>query len=176
MGRKNAGRTATMKRTMGSAGILALLLLIGGCASKEDRALYAKIRERSPELETIQQSDKVVFHPGEDGETIVIATYLSRDNPSYETFALSVHPSEGLAAKDPFRLDGKPPESLRRISRRELPERVRRTSPETFPIYRVRSPRSIQKRITLASRDNEGEEKKLTFYRGPKYLITKPEF
>jgi len=168
-----------MKRTygwVGGVGVLALLLLINGCASKEDRALYKKIRERSPELQTIQQSDKVVFHPGEEGETIVIATYLPRENPSDETFILAVYPPGGLASNGPFRLEGNSPESLRQVSRQELPERVRRTIPPWFTIYRARYLRSKKKSFILTIRDKEGEEKKLTFYRGPKYLITKPKF
>ena len=163
-------------RWLGGSGILALLLLLNACASHEDRALYEKIRERSPEFRTIQQSDKVIFHPGEEGETIVIATYLPQEPPSSETFILAVHPSGGLASNEPFRLEGNPPTSLQQISRQELPARVRRTIPQWFTIYRARYLRSKKKSFILAIRDKKGEEKKLNFYRGPKYLITKPSF
>jgi len=63
------------KSGMWIVGMLGTLLLIAGCASKEDKALFEKIQRQSPELRTLQQSEKAIFDAGDENETIVIATH-----------------------------------------------------------------------------------------------------
>jgi hypothetical protein len=159
----------------GVALLLALGLLLAGCASKQDRELFEKVQERSPELQVVQQSEKAVFHPGEDNETIVLATYLPKAEEPGESFIVAVHPAEHLAKEKPFLLAGKAPESSETISRKEIDQSIRRTIPPWFELYRLRFPKISGKRFLLEIRNDKGEVKKLTFYRGPKYLITKPK-
>ena len=159
------------------SGVLSIVVFLSGCASKEDQALYAKIRERSPELKTLQQTEKVVFHSGKEDETIVIATYLPQEKVgSHEEFVLAVYPDSGLAGRNSFLLDGKAPELLRRLPRSQLSESIRRTIPEWFTLYQVHFASNSQKKMTLSIRDKTGEEKEMIFYKGPKYLVTKPKF
>jgi hypothetical protein len=155
-------------------GLLGTLLLISGCASKEDRALFAKVRERSPELQTLQQSEKAVFEAGDENETIVLATYLPEASQGRERFVVAVYPEERLAREAPFRLDGKAPIARRKVPRTALPERIRRTLPGWYTVYRLDFPELGGKKLTLSIRNIEGEEKRLLFYKGPKYLVTKP--
>jgi hypothetical protein len=167
-----------MKRAVNGwmIGIVGAVAVLSGCASKEDRALYARIQERSPELQTLQQSEKVVFHSGKENETIVIATYLPEKDGRYEEFALAVYPPEGLAGREAFALEGTAPVSVGKIARNELPESVRRTVPGWFTVYRARFAPTTRKRFTLTIRGADGEMKKVLFYKGPKYLVTKPKF
>jgi hypothetical protein len=162
------------KSGMWIVGMLGTLLLIAGCASKEDKALFEKIQRQSPELRTLQQSEKAIFDAGDENETIVIATYLPEESKEYERFVVAAYPVERLAGKKPFLLEGKAPLSRRKVSRASLPERIRRTLPGWFTVYRLDFPKVSGKKFILSIRDIQGEERKLTFYKGPKYLVTKP--
>jgi hypothetical protein len=156
--------------------VVGALLLFGGCASKRDRELFGEIRQKSPELRTLQQTEKAVFGEGEGNETIVLATYLPRESGKEgEAFILAVHPA-GKLASSPFRLGGFSPRSLRRISRNELPETLRRVLPPWFTLYRARFAPASTDRFTLTILNEQGEKRSLLFSKGPKYLGLKRVF
>ena len=107
---------------------------------------------------------------------MVVATYLPRSSRRGEVFLLAVYPPDRLSAREPFILDGNAPESMRRLSRGELSENLRRSFPRWFTIYRVIFPAESRKKMVLAIRDLDGMQKRIFFYKGPKYLITQPKF
>ncbi len=158
----------------GTAGVLAALLLISGCASKEDTRLFENIRKESPELRTLQQTEKAIFERGDANETIVIATYLPEASRSSERFVVAVYPEERLDRTHAFLLNDEAPLSRRQVSRDTLPRRIRRTLPPWFVLYRLDFPRTDKTKLLLTIRNVRGEKRELAFYKGPKYLSTKP--
>jgi len=179
---KKSVENKEVKQTDGWGGrsyiAIAVLLAVGlsGCGSKEDQLLYSKIRQRSPQLKTLQQSQKVLFHQGDENETIVLATYLPEAQERGETFFLSVYPGNRLAGRDPFKLQGKDPDALSPVAHTSLPPDVRRTVPKWFSSYRVIFPPVRAKKMTLSIRNIDGEVQTALFFKGPKYLVTKPKF
>ncbi|WP_292654869.1 hypothetical protein [Nitratifractor sp.] len=157
------------------AGIL--LLAITGCASKEDKALFEKIHCRNPELKTLQQSEKAVFGKSETDKTIVLATYLPQESlsNSKETFVIAAYPSEGIRLGR-FTLEKKAPIRVTRIHRKDLSPVLAHTIPTWFALYRLQFPLSAEKRMRLHIVSEDGASRDLFFYKGPKYLITKPKF
>ncbi|WP_456392010.1 hypothetical protein [Nitratifractor sp.] len=158
------------------SGMAMLLVAAVGCASKEDRSLYAKLHERQPELKTLQQSEKLILNHGDGNGTIVIANYLpSGKTEQLEKFILALYPQEQLT-HDSLRLSGTKPVEIKRLSRRALPATLRRTLPGWFAYYSVTFPYQRVKRMILTVRDAEGVQGSMPFYKGPKYLITRPKF
>ena len=155
---------------------IGVLFAAGGCASKEDRALYRRIRQRSPELRTLQQSEKVVFpEESEAGGTILLATYLPQEGAGSESFVIAVHP-DGSVPVERFTLQGKAPTGFRKIRREELPPQLAGTIPPWFAVYRLRFPEMSDKRFILHVAGPGEADREIPFCKGPKYLVTKPKF
>ncbi len=152
-----------------------LLFAVAGCASKEDRALYERIHQRTPELKTLQQSEKVLFTDGDANGTIVLATYLPKADAREETFVIAVYPDESVPVEH-FTLQGKSPSDLRKVRRKDLPRRLTETIPPWFAVYRLRFPQLHGKRFVLHVEGPGGASRDIPFYKGPKYLVTKPKF
>ena len=163
------------KRWMAALCGIGVLFAAGGCASKEDRALYQRIHQRSPELRTLQQSEKVVFSEGEEDGTILLATYLPEEDAGGESFVIAVHP-EGSVPVGRFTLQGKAPTGLRKIRHGDLPPQLAGTIPPWFAVYRLRFPEMSGKRFILHVAGPGGSSREIPFYKGPKYLVTKPKF
>ena len=172
-----------MKRldSMGVLGAGLLLLLAGaifsGCSSKEDRALYAKIRENSGRLTALQQSEKLIINQGKENETILMVTYLPDESSDMERFVISGTPAGRVNTATLARseVEGRHPLKIQRVEKRELPVSLRKSTPSWFAIYRVTYPHSEKKKIAFRL-SIDGVEKGLYFYKGPKYLIDKKEF
>ena len=154
---------------------IGVLFVAGGCTSKEDRALYRRIRQRSPELRTLQQSEKVVFPEGEAGGTILLATYLAQEDTGSESFVIAVHPEESVPVER-FTLQGKAPTGLRKIRHGDLPPQMAGTIPPWFAVYRLRFPKVVAKRFILHVVGPGGSDRGIPFSKEPKYLVTKPKF
>ena len=180
---KKNGNDDRMDRMSSKTGKIWIAALCGigvlfaavGCASKEDRALYQRIHQRSPELRTLQQSEKIVFPGGEEDGTILLATYLPEEKSQGENFVIALYP-EGSIPVGRFTLQGKAPTDLRKIRRSDLPPRLAGTIPSWFSVYRLRFPKVEGKRLILHVTGPGEESREIPFYKGPKYLVTKPKF
>ena len=154
---------------------IGVLFAAGGCASKKDRALYQRIHQRSPELRALQQSEKVVFSEGEEDGAILLVTYLPKEDGGGESFVIAAHP-DGSVPVGRFTLQGKAPAELRRIRHGDLPPQLAETIPPWFAVYRLRFPAMSGKRFILRVAGPGEASREIPFYKGPKYLVTKPKF
>jgi translation elongation factor EF-G len=151
---------------------LGAFVVMPGCSSKEDKVLFEKIDRRHKELQTLQQSEQAIFRAKDANETLVIATYLPQKDEKEEHFILAVHP----AGKMSYFLGGKAPVSLRPMKHRELQEPLRSNVPSWFDVSEAVFPHVPGKKLSLKIQTSEGSSQTLLFYRGPKYLVTKPKF
>jgi len=155
--------------------ILAMLLGMAGCTTKEDRVLFETVKTHSGRLRAAQQTEEIVFQPGTEEESILIATYLPKESGAEgEAFVMACAPGDQLHPGD-FRLEGKKALHIGRISHRLLPSSLKGSIPSWFETYRVLYPAVTQKRFSL-SMEKGGKRYSRFFYKGPKYLVNKKSF
>ena len=150
--------------------------LMQGCSSK-DKELYSKIHERSERFSSLQQSEKVIFHQGEDNETIVLITYLSGTDTENESFIIAGTPADKINtdALKKSQVSGKNPLKIEKIKRTDTPEYMRHNIPKWFTVYRVDYPKTAAKKLSLTLAI-DGESRTTYFYKEPKYLINKKPY
>jgi len=150
------------------------MLVLAGCASKEDKTLFETVRNRSMGLETLQQTEEYIFSQGTENESILIVSYLRKNKKGKmgEEFVVAGTPAEMVdPGKSEF--DGKKPLAVRRISHRVLPDVLRRTIPSWFTVYHVTYPATLSRKASLVFTGKNDEKIGRFFYKGPKYLIDK---
>ncbi len=158
-------------------GSLAILLALSACASKEEVAAYRQFSKESSRLSLLQQSEKLIFRPGDANETIVLVHYLPTDDGEVEHLILAGNPSERFndAAFRSSRLSGKEPLTVTKVSRGSLEESLQRVIPRWFSIYSVEYPGTTSSKFPLTLTIGK-ETKSVYFYKKPKYLINKKSF
>ena len=152
-------------------GALLFVLLMQGCSQK-DEALFQKVEKNAPLLNTLQHTQKAIFHQGDENETVLLVTHLPDKERKSELFIVAGTPDTKVTPEflKTITIGGKKILSVKKISRNSLPAPIRKHTPSWFVTYRLEAPPLAAKKFPM-SITLDGESRTLYFYKGPKYLI-----
>ncbi len=153
-----------------------LLVSIQGCSSKSDEALFSKIHKRSGELAQLQQTQRVILKKEEGSSDILIVSYFYKKDAKTEDFIIATYPQKSVSIRRITIEKGIRANRVSRISRASLPKTLSKTIPHWFALYKVEFPHTKAKRFKMHIISSNGVSEDVYFYKGPKYLITKPKF
>ncbi len=155
---------------------IGILFAMQGCSSKEDQVLFAKIHKRSPELSQLQQTQRVILKKEEGKSDILIISYFYNKNSPTEDFIVASYPQGAVSMRRITIEKGISPSRVSSLSRSQLPSSLSNTIPNWFTLHRLKFPHTKAKRFKMHIVGSNGISEDIYFYKGPKYLITKPKF
>ena len=161
-----------IRKTVKIIVVTATVLLLSACSAKNDRELYRTIHDKAPRFDSLQNTEKAIFHAGTEREVVVLVSYIPKESTEREVFILAGTPKKMIASSilPTLHLDGNSPFAAVSLSVEQLPRELREGIPSWFAVYRVDFPRSTTKKLTL-DLTLDGEKKTLFFYKVPKYLV-----